>query len=95
MIGSTPEDKLPLHVLTVAGGTKAYKVIVLLEGQPVKIEIDTGAAVPLVSDTVYREILSQLALKPPDVTLKTHTGESASMKGLTQVSRTKQTNKKA
>ncbi|KAI5086647.1 hypothetical protein C0J45_23302, partial [Silurus meridionalis] len=66
-------------------GTKAYKVTALLEGQPVKMEIDTGAAVSLVSDAVYREILSHLPLKPPDVVLKTYTGESVTMKGLTQV----------
>ncbi len=47
-----------------------------LEGQPVKMEIDTGAAVSLVSDVVYYEKLSHLPLTPPDVTLKTYTGES-------------------
>ncbi|KAL1270472.1 hypothetical protein QQF64_029488 [Cirrhinus molitorella] len=67
-------------------GSKAYKVTVLLEGQPVKMEIDTGAAVSLVSDAVYSEILSNLPLKPPDVTLKTYTGESVAMKGLIQYS---------
>ncbi|KAK3528991.1 hypothetical protein QTP70_014114 [Hemibagrus guttatus] len=62
-------------------GTKAYKVTALLEGQPVKMEIDTGAAVSLVSDAIYSEILSHLPLKPPDVVLKTYTGESVTMKG--------------
>ncbi|KAL0193255.1 hypothetical protein M9458_011551 [Cirrhinus mrigala] len=81
----TSDDEIPLHVLTVAGGPKAYKVTALLEGQPVKMEIDTGAAVSLVSDVVYSEILSHLPLKPPDVTLKTYTGESVTMKGLIQV----------
>ncbi len=56
------------------------KVTALLEGQPVKMEIDTGAAVSLVSDVVYREILSHLPLKQPDVTLKTYTGKSVTMK---------------
>nr|XP_055048287.1 uncharacterized protein K02A2.6-like [Misgurnus anguillicaudatus] len=81
----TSDEEFPLHVLTVAGGTKAYKVTALLEGQPVKMEIDTGAAVSLVSEAVYSEILSHLPLKPPDVVLKTYTGESVTMKGLTQV----------
>ncbi|KAL0150485.1 hypothetical protein M9458_054302 [Cirrhinus mrigala] len=81
----TSDDDIPLHVLTVAGGPKAYKVTALLEGQPVKMEIDTGAVVSLVSDVVYSEILSHLPLKPPDVTLKTYTGESVTMKGLIQV----------
>ncbi|RXN11097.1 putative protein K02A2.6-like protein [Labeo rohita] len=49
------------------------------------MEIDTGAAVSLVSDVVYSEILSHLPLKPPDVTLKMYTGESVTMKGLIQV----------
>ncbi len=39
----------------------------------------------LVSDVVYYEKLSHLPLTPPDVTLKTYTGESVTMKGLTQV----------
>ncbi len=56
------------------------KVTALLEGQPVKMEIDTGAAVSLVSDVVYSEILSHLPLKQPDVTLKTYTGKSVTMK---------------
>ncbi len=84
-VTDTSDDEFPLHVLTVAGGTKAYRVTALLEGQPVKMEIDTGAAVSLVSDVVYYEKLSHLPLTPPDVTLKTYTGESVTMKGLTQV----------
>ncbi|RXN21884.1 putative protein K02A2.6-like protein [Labeo rohita] len=67
-------------------GTKAYKVTALL-GQPVKMEIDTGVAVSLVSDVVYSEILNHLPLKPTDVTLKTYTGESVTMKGLIQTFR--------
>lgn len=49
------------------------------------MEIDTGAAVSLVLDVVYSEILSHLPLKSPDVTLKTYTCESCAMKGFTQV----------
>ncbi|KAG1929501.1 K02A2.6-like [Pimephales promelas] len=44
-VTDTSDEEFPLHVLTVAGGTKAYKVTALLEGQPVEMEIDTGAAV--------------------------------------------------
>lgn len=49
------------------------------------METDTGAVVSLVSDVLYSEILSHLPLKPPDGTLKTYTGKSVTMKGLTQV----------
>ncbi|KAK3548241.1 hypothetical protein QTP70_005820 [Hemibagrus guttatus] len=70
-------------------GNKAYKVTALLDGQPMKIEIDTGAAMSLVSDVVYSEILSHLPLKPPDVILKTYTGESVTMKGHIQVQQRK------
>ncbi|XP_039520330.1 uncharacterized protein K02A2.6-like [Pimephales promelas] len=41
-VTDTSDEEFPLHVLTVAGGTKAYKVTALLEGQPVEMEIDTG-----------------------------------------------------
>ncbi len=84
-VTDTSDDEFPLHVHTVAGGTKAYRVTALLEGQPVKMEIDTGAAVSLVLDVVYYEKFCHLPLTPPDVTLKTYTGESVTMKGLTQV----------
>ncbi|GAA6098473.1 uncharacterized protein K02A2.6-like [Tachysurus ichikawai] len=43
------------------------------------MDIDTGAAVSLVSDAVYSEILSHLPLKPPDIVLITYTGESVTM----------------
>ncbi|GAA6079260.1 uncharacterized protein K02A2.6-like [Tachysurus ichikawai] len=47
------------------------------------MEIDTGAAVSLLSDAVYSKIFINLPLKPPNVVLKTYTGESVTMKGHT------------
>ncbi len=84
-VTDTSDGEFRLHVLTVAGGTRAYRVTALLEGQPVKMKIDTGAAVSLVSDVVYYEKLSHLPLTPPDVSLKNYTGKSVTMKSLTQV----------
>lgn len=55
MNSDSSHDELPLHVLTFAGGTKAYKVMSLLKRQPVKMETDTGAAVSLVLDVIYRK----------------------------------------
>ncbi|KAK3531331.1 hypothetical protein QTP70_018128 [Hemibagrus guttatus] len=68
----------------VIWGKQVIQVTALLEGQPVKMEIDTGAAMSLVSDVVYSKILSHLPLKPPDVILKTYTVKSVTMKGLIQ-----------
>ncbi|KAK3561326.1 hypothetical protein QTP86_030623 [Hemibagrus guttatus] len=71
----------------VIWGKQVIQVTALLEGQPVKMEIDTGAAMSLVSDVVYSKILSHLPLKPPDVILKTYTVKSVTMKGLIQYKR--------
>ena len=56
-VGSSSSDEAPVYVLTVTGGVGGYWVSPLLDGRPVCMEIDTGAAVSLVSETVYKETL--------------------------------------
>lgn len=79
------DDELPLHILSVAGGSNSYWTTPLLEGKPVRMEIDTGAAVSLVSETVYQKHLQHLPVQPARVVLKTYTGESVAVKGLVKV----------
>lgn len=49
------------------------------------MEIDTGAAVSLVSETVYQEHLQHLPIQPAQVVLKTYRGETVAVKGLVKV----------
>ncbi|KAK0144661.1 Gag polyprotein [Merluccius polli] len=79
------DDELPLHILSVAGGSDGYWTTPLLEGIPVRMEIDTGAAVSLIAETVYLQHLQHRPLQPTRVTLKTYTGEPVAVKGLINV----------
>lgn len=79
------DEELPVHILSVDGGTDRYCTTPLLEGKPVRMEIDTGAAVSLVSEAVYRKHLKHLSIQPARVVLKTYTGEVVAVKGLVKV----------
>ena len=58
------------------------KTTLLVEGQQLTMEIDTGAAVSLVGkETVRSSHLKNLLLLPTDVTLCTYTGEAVSVRG--------------
>lgn len=49
------------------------------------MEIDTGSAVTIISDTVYKKSLQHLPLQSSSLILKTCTGEPVSTKGLINV----------
>ena len=68
-----------------AGRPHGDYVSPFLEGQPVPMEIDTGAAASLVSDTVYKKTLRHLSLQPAHIVLKTYTGESVAVRGITEI----------
>lgn len=57
----------------------------LLDGKPVLMEINTVAAVSLVSEAVYNKTLQHLPLKPSTLILKTYTGEPVPTKGVIDV----------
>lgn len=57
------------------GGPEGCWVSPLLDGQAVCMDIDTGAAVSLVSDADYKMTLQHLQLQPSSLLLKTYTGE--------------------
>ena len=49
------------------------------------MELDTGAAVSLISEETYRKLLPTSALKPTSVNLRTYTGQSMSVAGQIEV----------
>ncbi|XP_050786183.1 uncharacterized protein LOC127037964 [Gopherus flavomarginatus] len=79
---TSSEEKEPL-ALTV--GSREFWVTPLLDSKPIRMELDKGAAVSLVSETVYKEKLQHLPLKATKTVLKTYTGEAVSMLGTTDV----------
>ncbi len=84
-MGSSSSDEAAVYVLSVTGGPGGYWVSPLLDGQPVRMEIDTGSAVSLVSETVYKEALQHIPLQPSSLILKTYTGEPVPTQGLINV----------
>ena len=57
---------------------KAHKpmyVQVIMEGQPIKMELDTGAAVSIMPYTMYKEKMAHTQLQKSTVNLKTYTGQ--------------------
>ncbi|KAJ8351903.1 hypothetical protein SKAU_G00233790 [Synaphobranchus kaupii] len=82
---NSSSDEADVCILSVKGGPGGYWESPLLEGRPVRMEIDTGAAVSLVSSTVYKETLQHLPLQPTSLKLKTYTGETVPTKGVIYV----------
>ncbi|KFD46513.1 hypothetical protein M514_12598 [Trichuris suis] len=58
----------------------SFAVRVRINGQPVMMELDTGAAVTIV-DTKWWERIGKPDLSPPSVHLKSYTGHELSLKG--------------
>ena len=58
-----------------ANSVKEMCLLIRLENANISMELDTGCAVSLINEKVYREQLSHLTLSPSSVLLKTYTDE--------------------
>ena len=65
-------------------------VELLINGTPVKMTLDTGAAVSVMSSEMWQEKLPQLKLQQSSLLLKTYTGEPLKLQGETNVTVTYQ-----
>ncbi|XP_058868762.1 uncharacterized protein K02A2.6-like [Acipenser ruthenus] len=70
------DTELALNVLTLKGETANIWVTPEIEGNPLKMELDTGAAVSLISKKMYVDKLSNFPLQHTNLVLKTYTGEA-------------------
>jgi hypothetical protein len=81
------EEAYSLHQM--AGGRKRVPPImtmVVVNGTPLRMEIDTGASVSLISDKTFKECLgSKPELQPDSTLLRTYSGELMRVKGCIQV----------
>lgn len=76
------------QVKTVKTGHAASSIIMIkpkIEGQSVDMELDTGAAVSLISSELYKDKFAHLRLRKTDVVLKTYTGELLQPEGMLKV----------
>ena len=62
-----------------------FTVELVINGCPVIFEVDTGAAVTIVSQEVYRKMFPNLELQPSSVLLKSYTGNQVQVQGEAQV----------
>lgn len=56
-----------------------------IEGKMIEMELDTGAAVSIISREKYDNVLQHIPLQPTDVILKTYTGEALAPVGVINV----------
>ena len=80
------EDDLPTFLIGYSRAeADPITVDLTLNGQKTTMELDTGAAVSLISEETYRKLLPTSALKPTSVNLRTYTGQSMSVAGQIEV----------
>ena len=78
----TESDPEEFQLFTL--GTKASRPITVdmrVEGRPLTMEVDTGAAVSIISERTKAEVLPQMQLQSSNVILKTYTDQRMSVMG--------------
>eukprot|EP00731_Ephydatia_muelleri_P016133 Em0009g557a len=68
------ESEFPVHKIGI-GVTRPYSVWVMIEEVKLRMEVDTGAAVSVVSSETWEKLKLNVPLRKPEVTLKTYTNE--------------------
>ena len=68
------DSDLTVHKIA-AHSTRPITVKLEIQGKPVVMEVDTGAAVSVISEETYKGLFSNLTLKEAPMGLKTYTGE--------------------
>ena len=70
------DDELELFTVYTAQGKKdGIFVSMELSGKPVKMQVDTGASVSLIPESLYQEQLKNCPLKPAAIHLSSYTGD--------------------
>ena len=84
-----PEDVTDLEedvIFSLASKTTPpYMVLVEINGQPITMEIDTGAAVPVMSQESWEARFAESTLEQPTLCLRTYTAEKMAVLGETSV----------
>ena len=84
--GIEDPNELPyvLHTLRAQTG-QPLEVDLMLDEKPLCMEVDTGAAVSLVSEKTYRSLFPERCLQPSKACLRTYSGESITVTGQVEV----------
>ena len=65
--------------------TKPIRVEVQISGKPLSMEVDTGAAVSLISYKRLKQVLPRIKIRKTTVVLRTYTSEVIPVRGEVQV----------
>lgn len=89
---TTDSEKVSLHVVTIAktirqdnAASSAIWVRPKVEGQTTEMELDTGAAVLIISERLYNAKFSQVRLHTTNILLKSYTGQVMTPLGVLKV----------
>ena len=83
--GSTTDSELTVYMMAQNGNSSHMCVKPKIEGKIIEMELDTGAAVSLISKELYDMQFCHLPLRHTNVILKTYTGEMISPEGVITV----------
>ena len=79
------EEQFGLYHTQTDAGTQPYRVTVTVAGQPIHMEVDTGASRSTVSEYVYETQLKAIPLVKTDLHLRSYTGERVPLLGELEV----------
>ena len=79
--GSDSSSAASLYTFSDHTSCSPDQVQLKLNSKPIVMEIDTGASVSLISESMLKALLPQLSIKRSTLNLKTYTGESIPVKG--------------
>ena len=79
---SDTDSELPLFKIRDSSKV-AHPLTVDIEinGRALNMEVDTGAAVSIISKTTYQKLFSEIPIKPASLRLRTYTSESIDVEG--------------
>ena len=79
---SDTDSELPLFKIRDSSKV-AHPLTVDIEinGRALNMEVDTGAAVSIISKTTYQKLFSEIPIKPASLRLRTYTGEPIDVEG--------------
>ena len=84
---SPDDDDEPLHQLhaDTTQKSKPYRVDIGINGKPIKMEVDTGASVTIISERTLQEQWPNLQLTPSEVKIRSYSGECIPVVGTVDV----------
>ena len=75
-----------VHAMSQSKAARKIWVDVLLNGKPIKMELDTGASISLINHKLWKDTLASIPLKESKVVLRAYTGHQLPVLGQTMVS---------